>query len=216
MSDALNTYLGFDPGGEGNFGWSIVVEVDGDLHPCPKTGLANDAWDAVVQVKDAIASLGFSGESCVRATGIDAPLLWNKRGNRAADGLLRNALKDTGFPSRRVGGTVQAVNALRGACVVQGSLLVRHLSETWDQMITESHPKAFDHLLSQVGSPEMVDMTNRLTSGLASHERDATLCAVAAFAALQHSSLPNWQNLYEESCLIQQYDIPVSYWMPMP
>ena len=217
ISEALNLFLGFDPGGKRRFGWSIVSEVGGNLQPCPRTGLADDAWDAMTQVKAAITSLGHRGGFCVRGAGIDAPLLWTKRGDRGVEVVLREALRNTGFPSGKLGGTVQAVNSLRGACVVQGSLLVRHLTETWDLAITESHPAAFHHLLSRVGPPGMITTANRLTAGMASDERDATLCAVAAFAAQQQPSLPKWRNLYvDEPCLIRQFDRPVSYWMPIP
>lgn len=29
MADSTNIILGFDPGGEGNFGWSVCQAVDG-------------------------------------------------------------------------------------------------------------------------------------------------------------------------------------------
>ena len=110
-----------------------------------------------------------------------------------------------------VGGTVQAVNSLLGACTVQGILLTRYLSETWRLMITESHPTALRYLLDLRGHQDMV---MRLTAGLADHELDATLSAVSAWAAIQ-PNLPDWQNLYvEEPYPIQPFNIPVSYWMP--
>ena len=95
-------------------------------------------------------------------------------------------------------------------------MLVKHLSETWDLNITESHPKALHHLLTHSGQPEMVDMIRYLTANLASdHERDATLSAVAAWAMVL--SLPGWRDLYEdEPCPVQPFDTPISYWMPIP
>ena len=198
--------LGFDPGGEDHFGWSICEEADGQLQPPEETGLADDAWDAINQVRVRIP-----GNSRVLAAGIDAPLFWSRTGNRQADAVLRRTLTDNGFPALKVGGTVQAVNSLQGACTVQGILLTKYLSETWDLTITESHPTALRHLLDHRGHQDMV---MRLTAGLADHELDATLSAVSAWAAIQ-PNLPDWQNLYvEEPYPIQPFNIPVSYWMP--
>ena len=210
MPDHNDFILGFDPGGKGNFGWSICKVADGNLQPPAKTGLANDAWDAMNKVEAAIP-----GNSTVLAAGIDAPLFWSMTGNRQADVLLRKALKDTQFPTPS--GTVQAVNSLRGACVVQGPLLVKHLDDRWDLSITESHPKALYHLLRYTAqpNPDMVDMVERLIAGLTDHQRDATLSAVSAWAA--HQNWRGWQNLYDlECCPIQPFDIPVGYWMPIP
>ena len=214
MPDPRDFILGFDPGGKGNFGWSICEVVGGNLQSRVETGLANDAWDAINKIEKAIKAI--SDNSTVLAAGIDAPLFWSRTGNRRADTVLRKALKDIQFPTPS--GTVQAINSLRGACVVQGPLLVRHLSDRWDPSISESHPKALDHLLHRAERPEhdMVDMVDRLTAGLADHQRDATLSAVSAWAAIHHKNLRGWQNLYNlECCPIRPFDIPVSYWMPV-
>ena len=137
-----------------------------------------------------------------------------------------------------MGGTVQSVNSLQGACVVQGLLLTRYLSETcWDLRITESHPRALCHLLCHMGHRDMVqlltaDVVNYKTYGTrclcgcgeaekpkpssADHKRDARLSAISAWAAICQTS-PEWQNLYdkvEEPNRITPFDIPVSYWMP--
>ena len=228
--------LGFDPGGagdacdEGHFGWSICKEADGQLQPPAATGLATDAWDAINQVRVRIL-----GNSRVLAAGIDAPLFWSRTGSRQADAVLRRTLSDNGFPASKVGGTVQAVNSLQGACSVQGMLLTKYLSETWDLTITESHPTALRHLLDYRGHRDMVMCltagladyeqdparclcgcwrAKKPTTRLADHERDATLSAVSAWAAIR-PNLPDWQNLYvEEPYPIQPFNIPVSYWMP--
>jgi hypothetical protein len=116
-------------------------------------------------------------------------------------------------------GRVLATNSLRGAQIVQGVLLVRHLGETWDLKITESHPKVLEHLLAKTKQNRMVQ---RLTMGLSSapgpdDERDATLSAVSAWAAIRKRSSPNWQNLYDlDDGLFNPSGIPVSYWMPIP
>lgn len=250
IPEHINLFLGFDPGGEGvsktkgNFGWSICKEVS-DEHKCLKleclkTGLPKNAWEAVEQVDDVINSLT---EKNVRvlAAGIDAPLLWNGRGTRMVDHELRQALRRSGFLEKSVNGTVQAVNSLQGSCVVQGTLLVRHLgNKRWAQNLTimESHPTAFRYLLSHVGQREMVRMAVRFKAKLAtcksahkrkddvkkcttckrdSHRQDATLAAMAAWAAIRRQRDWQWQNLYEgELGLINPFQIPISYWMPIP
>ena len=244
-------FLGFDPGGagggskcvsvcKGHFGWSICAEVDGDLER-RKTGLANHAWDAVKQVNEIVGSCN---NVSVRAAGIDAPLRVHlRRGNRKIDDNLREKLKSKGFSSKQVGGTVQKVNSLRGAATVQGGLLVKNLVEkTWaKEMITESHPKAFRHLVSCAKQPQVKKIVNCLTADLppydenncqSGHELDATLCAIAAWAATRKPPLKNWCDLYKQEyrmaedgtkkydILIPLFQIPettqLSYWMPMP
>ena len=160
-NEPVELFLGFDPGGEGrpnsrgNFGWSICKEVDGSLKRLD-TGLSKNAWDAIDRVKSAINAHYPHGNFHVMAAGIDAPLLWNKRGDRKgyrkADDVLIKVLKETGGPWN----SVVAPNGLYGAVGMQGPLLARHLSGEWALMITESHPTAFRYLLSHVEQPEMV------------------------------------------------------------
>ncbi len=210
-------FLGFDPGGHNTFGWSVCREVNYSLE-CLDSGLANDARDAIDQVRELIAAYD---NVHVWAAGINAPLLWNERGTRNVDDRVRHAMVVAGFPARQVGGTVQAVNGLRGACVVQGTLLARHLSEDadWDLTITESHSRAFHHLLTSTGESELSVRESIVTNGLDEHQLDATRCALAAWGAMRNLPLPQrtWQNLYEgEPTLIYPHQIPVSYWMPLP
>ncbi len=231
MGTSENLFLGFDTGGLKHFGWSICRGGNGGQGHYPlerlTTGLADDAWDAITQVKSAINAHYPQGNFHVMAAGIDAPLLWNKRGdnkgNREADAILTGALKKTQGPWP----SVVAVNSLYGAVTVQGPLLVRHLSANWDLTITESHPSVFRHLLPHDGQFGMRDMVGHLTDGLPirnqqdqrGHELDATLCAVAAWAAIQKPPMPQreWRNLYKgDPDLYNPSGIPVSYWMPIP
>ena len=252
-----NLFLGFDPGGEGAFGWSVCTDVDGSLQRHPKTGLANHAGDAVNQVQWAIENDDSLRDLPIRGVGIDAPLLVHRRkGNRNIDSNLRERLKRKKFPPVRAGGTVQEVNSLRGGATVQAGLLLTHLIEKpWaqDMKITESHPTAFRYLLSHVSQPEMVTTAVRLKAALStctgahkskkevddcttcerdSHKVDATLCAIAAWAATKSPPLSNWCDLYKQEyrkaedgtkkydVLIPLFQIPestqLSYWMPMP
>lgn len=219
-----NLFLGFDPGGRRRFGWSICREVNGRLQDRVDTGLANDAWDAFNQVRAAIAELGPQANSCVQAAGIDAPLLWNNRGNdsgfRQADHRLRELLEANGPRS-----SVVPSNGLYGAVGIQGPLLTRHLHKTWSLVISECHPRVLEHLVCRIGHRQTVQMVQALVDGLVpanrrdpvNHRRDATLCAVSAWVACQNQPLPNWENLYEgDPGLFNPSQIPVCYWMPIP
>ena len=133
--------------------------------------------------------------------------------------MLIDALNPDG-PANRV----LTVNSLQGAVAVQGVLLARHLSAEWDLKITESHPKVLDYLLANGGNQynDERQMAQALVVGLNAtpsqdHERDATLSAVSAWAAIQDPPLPYWQNLYDgDDCLFNPSGVPVSYWMPIP
>ena len=217
MPERMDFVLGFDPGGKGNFGWS-VCGTDGDkLRRPAKTGLANDARDAIDQVERSIKKLsdGLPKEPRVLAAGIDAPMFWSKTGgNRKVDEIVRKALTDKGFPGANVGGTVQDVNSLQGACLVQGILLGKYLHEKYTTLeITEAHPKALRHLLKESGqSGKIIPLMEGL--GLVAHEQDATLAAFAAWS--MHERSPGWRDIRSsEEGSVQPFDTPVSYWMPI-
>lgn len=212
----MGLILGFDPGGRGRFGWSVCSATSANLQPPLETGLADDALDAFDKVKNAIRRSSFPSNIRVLAAGIDAPMFWSISGTRTADKVIRQALRSNQFPSTKLGGAVQEVNSLRGACLVQGLLLGRFLREMWEHLdITETHPKALECLLRTSGQPDMVEMVERLTTGLHDHERDATLAAIGAWPA--YRELPGWQNLYSrEDSPVQPFGASVSYWMPMP
>ena len=124
----------------------------------------------------------FPGDTSVLAAGIDAPLLWSSTNGRSVDDAVRQALRNSGFKPSKLGGTVQHFNSLRGSCTVQGVMLAKFLREVWDVEITEAHPKAVEHLLRHSGQPSMVKMIDHLTHGLITHERDAVLSAITAWA----------------------------------
>ncbi len=217
MPESINLFLGFDPGGAGppnhggNFGWSICREVNGQLVPPATTGLARNAWDALNQVRNAIRFPGYQTNARVLAAGIDAPLFWTRTGRRTIDN------------QNNLGVTPMAINSLQGSVLVQGPLLVKHLRDAWgDLTITESYPRALEHLLPHTGNHQAEhEMVQRLTEHMAAdpgqnHERDATICAVSAWASI-HQNRATWQDLYLLECNpITPFDIPVSYWMPIP
>ena len=184
MTDSTHIILGFDPGGKsngGNFGWCICVENDrGFLTRPPTTGLAKDAKEVTGKVKEALLASGYNPS--VLAAGIDAPLFWSAKGDRQIDVTVQDALRDTGFPPNRLGGTPMTVNSLSGGVLAQGMLLGQYLRKEWtDLKITESHPTALKHLLKHTGQTEIYNMAQFLMRNLAEktkHERDATWCAV--------------------------------------
>ena len=140
MPEPLNLCLGFDPGGAGSFGWSVCREVGGQLEPPIETGLADNAWDALNRVGGAIEALGHQGNARILAAGIDAPLFWAATGGRTIDSSVS------------LGVDPIHINGLRGAVVVQGPLLTKHLRDVWsDLVITESYPRGLWHLLAQGG-----------------------------------------------------------------
>ena len=92
MPEPLNLCLGFDPGGRRNFGWSVCREVGGQLEPPTRTGLADNAWDALNRVGGAIADIEHQGNARVLAAVC----------NRVAQAMLR--VSDLWFTLRYPGG----------------------------------------------------------------------------------------------------------------
>lgn len=103
-------------GGLEAFGWR-VVEDTGKLPLCfLEFGIAQgalDAFEVVVEHSDA------------RAAGIDSPLFWTTSGRRVGS-VLRDEVKTH---AAGAASTVQTVNSLRGACLVQGELCVCQIVE---------------------------------------------------------------------------------------
>ena len=133
--------LGFDPGGQHKFGWALGEDLGKRLSMLA-TGVVSDAQEAVATVSSRLPP-----RAHVAAAGIDAPLFWGEAGNRTVDNLIRRAVAERGHS--HASGTVQAVNSLRGACLVQGVLLAKLLHDGFpDAVITEAHPKALLWLLN--------------------------------------------------------------------
>ena len=123
----MGVLLGFDPGGAGAFGWCIVEDADQPPLRVLSCGVARHAKDALHSVLTHLPA-----EMDVRAAGIDAPLFWTASGNRVADKTVRSDIKKCGAPFAE--GTVQAVNSLRGACLVQGMMLGVLLRNQWREL----------------------------------------------------------------------------------
>lgn len=207
--------MGFDPGGHKNFGWAVCSSAESRLEVIG-TGIADHAKGAV---DAAIASM--PEEAKAVGAGIDAPLFWAADGVRLADKVIRNAIRKLGAPSPH--GTVQHVNSLRGACLVQGVVAAKLLREHFHDIgITESHPKALLYLLGiadQHRSPADVtigDLSSYVIARnkqVSPHERDAVLGSISSWA--RHKQLEGWRDLYrEEENPISPFGYEPSYWMP--
>jgi hypothetical protein len=216
----MGTYVGFDPGGFGSFGWAVV---SGETFPldvvdCGISDHAQGAFNAAMTCVD-------SSKLDINAIGIDAPLFWVRDGDRRADQVVREAIGLQGCPT--AGGTVQHVNSLRGACLIQGILVAMICQQRAKEIsITESHPKALLWLLGKATAArrqdnivlaeltDLIKVEGRGVQIFSQHERDAVLGGVAAFA--MRSKLEKWRNLYSlETNLITPLDPVPGYWMPI-
>jgi hypothetical protein len=210
----MGIYVGFDPGGDGRFGWAVCSSEGSVLHPIA-TGRVGHAKEAVRQVLSTLPNKGV-----VVGAGIDAPLFWTEDGGRHVDELVRRAIQRLGAPSP--GGTVQHFNSLRGACLVQGVLTAKLLHEQLPRVaITESHPKALLYLLGIANAERnptsitLTDLSNYVACDacVGEHERDAVLAAITAFA--QNGRPQGWMNLFErETRPVIPFGYPVAYWLP--
>jgi predicted nuclease with RNAse H fold len=192
-------WFGADPGGLNKFGLA-ALHASGRF----ETQRCSSVDDALSWIKQP------------EAVGIDCPLWWSSAagGGRLVDTWLRNTYR---IPS----GTVQSVNSLRGAAVVQGVLLAMRLREDTPGLpITETHPKALLRALKMGGQSWKVIADRFCIDGPDpgnEHERDALLSAVAA----REGSRQNWRDLSIDRGASELdpkriWFGPVSYWWPNP
>lgn len=211
----MNHYLGFDPGGGNTFGWAVSCDDGFDTLDVLATGCAAHALQAV---EEALKRLPQGAQPA--AAGIDAPLFWTTTGARRVDKTVRGTLRMMDAPSP--GGTVQQLNSLRGACLVQGVAAAVLLRQQFPQIkITETHPKALLwHLrlaragrrADEVSAAELPGVRSVQTLST-EHERDAVISCYAAWSL--HRQRGGWRDLAElEQDAIYLLPGPVSYWMP--
>lgn len=208
--------LGFDPGGVNNFGWCVTQAKNDAQLRLRDSGVENYAEGAI---EAALAKAEGFGE--IGAAGIDSPLFWVPKGDRQADKTVRSAMKQLG--AVYVGGTVQQVNSLRGACLTQGIMSAYLLRRKLPAIrITESHPKALLWLLrianvecrvDNVTMSHLGDFIESDSPHLSDHKRDAALGAVAAWAMI--NSRNGWRDLYQDEKNPFAPVSPVEYWMPI-
>lgn len=208
-------FVGLDPGGYRQFGWCVI---EGSALPLSliRSGCSNDAEKAVHDVLEIFGPLPQIG-----GIGIDSPLFWTPSGRRHVDFVVREAIKAAGAPN--VGGTVQQVNSLRGACITQGVVAAHLLRRAVPGVrITEAHPKALLWLIKVASAKcrvldiTMVHLAKFFTceaTVLTEHERDAALGALAAWAMVTVAA--GWRDisLYEKNSMVPIP--PVEYWMPL-
>lgn len=198
--------LGFDPGGIGNFGWCIAdYAADNMGIPLPilHCGNADNAAEAVAAVAAIV------GDEPVLAAGIDAPLFWIPNGWREVDLAVRASVHAAGGNPAMV----MHVNALMGACLIQGVLIGRIYRDAYPAiMITEAHPGASlailgnDDALAQIAFPGGHLANNHIT--------DAAVAALTAKAMLDEN--PVWHNIYGlEHHPYSLLHGQLAYWIPL-
>jgi len=189
-------WYGADPGGRNCFGLARLSK-DGKFETILVSSV-DEAMDFIEQPT---------------ALGIDCPLWWSsgKGGGRRADRWLRETYVISS-------GTVQSVNSLRGAVLVQGVMLamrVRALNQ--NVLITETHPKALlkaRKLRDWKDTAKYFGLDGREPA--TEHERDAILSAVAAREGAQR----HWTHdlsIERDKSELDPKDIwfgPVNYWWP--
>jgi len=212
----MKVFWGFDPGGKGKFGWAVCIGGDDGLTVLD-TGIADHAKGAMECVLKVTPK-----EKPIAGAGIDAPMFWVFDEGREADRLVRAAIKRLG--ARSPGGTVQHFNSLRGACFIQGLLVLKLLRQLYSNLpVTESHPKALLWLMGiarkgyepELVRPDDIMEINFKDSGFGlEDERDAILGAFTAWAMIRRRS--DWVDLleYEKKGRILAGELPIGYWLP--
>lgn len=207
--------VGLDPGGNGQFGWCVANAAPNGRISLVTADIAPHAAAAVAAVTRQL------GANSPLAVAIDSPLFWVANGDRQADRTLRAAMRRVGAPN--VGSTVQAVNSLQGACLVQGIMAARLFRQKYPSVrLTESHPKALLWLIKAASERrrardvKMEDLAPFLDCEVrdySEHERDAALGAIAAAAMM--CELVGWSDLAR--CEVDSFApvAPVEYWMPV-
>ena len=191
-------YIGFDPGGDKAFGWSIVGHL-GSEFTVVAAGTCSSAQRALTEVTAACPH-------APHAVAIDAPLFWSTKGDRNADRVVRKMVCAQGGHS----GTVSHVNSLRGACLVQGVLVARMATELWPETkVSEAQPKA----LLAVSTSTQAFLKSLSSNAKTEHERDATIAAYTAQMFADAS--PGWHNLaLLEQDIYHPVGSHVAYWFP--
>ncbi|RJR32320.1 MAG: DUF429 domain-containing protein [Desulfobacteraceae bacterium] len=209
-------FIGLDPGGDGQFGWCVA---EGTAWPLSLVshGCVRDAATAIQSLLERLGPL-----EDVNAVGIDSPMFWTPSGSRLVDEIVRKAIRKAGAPN--VGGTVQHINSLRGACLIQGMVAAYLLRKAFPTMrITEAHPKALLWLIKvATQTRKVVDITMSHISEfityngemISEHERDAALGTLAASAMILAPA--GWRDISLEEKDVFMPVAPTEYWMPIP
>jgi len=218
----MSIYLGFDPGGAGEFGWCVAQESTDSATGLPliivEAGIAMHAKEAVCEASQLIPS-----SELPAAAGIDAPLIWSRGAGRQAEPLLREQIRHAGCGTAE--GTVQHVNSLRGACVVQGMMTAVLLRERFEEIpLSEAHPKAWLWIaeitnrrpsVAEITVADLPEWCVSPKSDLRDHQRDAAISCLSSWAMIRRTD--GWHDLYqaeEEGEIYTPLEPPLAYWMP--
>jgi predicted nuclease with RNAse H fold len=210
-------YLGFEPGGVGTFGWAVAARSADEQPRVTSSGCALNAQAAVAATLRALPA-GIQPA----AVGIDAPLFWTATGIRHVDTVVRREMHARGALSP--GGTVQQLNSLRGACLVQGVVAAMLLRRGMPKVrITETHPKALLWHLGlasperpprQISVGDLSELLVATSDAISEHERDAVISCAAAVAF--HEQREGWHDLTaSEPDPMHLVPGGVAYWMPV-
>jgi hypothetical protein len=202
----LSMILGFDPGGLAQFGWCVIDDSETTPLKIRSAGVSDNAKEAISS-----ALVSVDSEDQLVAAGIDSPLFWIPDGDRKVDQAIREAImKKGGHP-----GTVNHINSLRGACLIQGILVGMLLRERFPRIpLTETHPKAVLRLMGIAGGT--VNVADFLCFDghiFSEHKRDAALSALTAWAMIHRDN--NWKNVFSlDKDHYSPLSQPLSYWIP--
>lgn len=217
----MDVLIGFDPGGAsngGSFGWCVCKNTTELPVTILANGLAAHAEGAVNRVTEWLDE----NNGVATGVGIDAPLYWTPTGNRTVETIVRRRMMQMGAPHAE--GTVQHINSLRGACVVQGVICGLLLRKKFPRIaLSESHPKAIlwlSDLIPEDSSPgkirvsDIESLRSDQQGKYSEHERDAALAALSAWAMCHQPA--GWLDLKasEEHEVILPIGENIAYWMP--
>ncbi len=210
------TYLaGFDPGGEGGFGWALVENSNVLPLNFIASGVADNCDDAWQAVANAV------GNNLLDGVAIDSPLYWSAT-TRHVDLILRQELEH--FRAKVPHGTVQAVNSLRGACLVQGILVARHARDSFPGIhISECHPKVIIWQLgfatherhhNAVPIDDFAQFFTLPDRALLEHERDSVISTLSSWAMLHNPY--GWNDLRDlDPGAYSPLGDDIAFWMPV-
>lgn len=207
--------IGFDPGGRGSFGWCVSWYSDALPLKLHDMGVSDHAQGAVEAAFAAVPP----GQP-ILAIGVDSPMFWACGNDRRVDQEVRCRIRDL---APQACATVQSVNSLRGACVVQGILAAILVRDRLAGIpISESHPKAILWLLREAVSgrePAAIRLgdLSRLflpdRRDTSDHERDSAIACLSAWAMVHRPH--DWEDIasLEERRYLPVCE-PLGYWIP--
>lgn len=206
--------LGFDPGGQNNFGWCLAENSDSLPLTIINSGCVSNASEAFKAIEK------YFRRGTVVGAGIDAPLYWRTDGARKSDQLVRDLIPPIDLGSKNPKSSVLSVNSLQGACLAQGVMIASLLRcEVPKLKITEAHPKAYLKVIDKEKALFIQDPEWGKDKG--SHLRDAALACVAAWHMLHPANCINLFAEEQQDAKKQNGEIfslipgpDVEYWFP--